>query len=124
MDVNVLLICDKNFSDYKILIENLDRYLEPLIEFDANVCIHFDYDTNLREDIIDYACVRKFTFKVNTKELPIHEQRLPEKIIESYDCAILFVDAYHSKIRALIDLMTKIDFKFRIINYLKLNNYQ
>lgn len=122
MNVDVLLLCDREFDNFKVLIENLDRYLEPLIEFDANITLHFDYDIDLREDIIQYSHTRNFNFKVNTQSARLHEQSPPSKIIEAYDCALLFVDVYSSKIRDLIDMMRQYDFNFRIVNYLKLGS--
>lgn len=118
MKANVLVICEAEFDNYKLLIENLDRYLEPLIEFDVDICLHFDYDTNVCEDLIDYARVRRFDFKANTKDDFIHLKKSADYIVKNYDCAIIFYNGKRHDLRMVTDEMKKNDFKFRVINYL------
>jgi len=121
MKAEVLVICDPEFSEYKLLIENLDRYLEPLIEFPTEICLHFDYDTKVVEDIIDYARVRRFDFKASTQERTIYERESIDSIIQKYDCAIVFAEAHNHSTRVLTDGFRRKDFKFRLVNYLKSN---
>lgn len=117
MKINILVFQHDCFTNYRSLIENLDRYLEPLIEFGANICLHIDRNSTMFDDIVEYANIKMFDYMVNNSNFKLIEKIRPDRLLEKYDCAILFTCIHrdiNSDIIKAINTMRDHDFKFRI----------
>jgi hypothetical protein len=119
LDINVLVIINNKFNNFKLCIKRLDTYLQPLLADNINIVLHFNENSLLTQDIISYAKVHGYKYKCISQE---HLSQLNREILlKYYDCSIIFsesnsldVDTYISNV---ISTMSDIDFKFRAVYF-------
>lgn len=108
----LMVALDKNFDEYKLFIEMVDKYLHHILQGDTDVFIYYTCPNSFSRDLEDYFKCKDAVYSVFNLE-----GMIIDLVFQTIDCSFIITGGKDEYIDGIIDKVKELDIKHRVIDF-------